>query len=328
MSKKEFNPKHIILSRKGFDSAAGGDASMIIDLGDGNKVIQPLPIPDPYDVIGGTTYESMKSQIESYKLCQLMKMANIVPKLKAGKSKKKSGREYIENVFFCHRDPDIFSDTENAAFGQIGAAEAHLDKNDVVEGDLFLFFGWYKSYKLEDKKLVRQIKDICDDKHVLYGYLYVDEVYNLAEEEGLQKAYKYYRNHPHYRKQLASNGTIKNNRLYVAPKYIPGSKIPGFGIFKYNDNNESGDKNNKYSLILSKDNMPKSRWKRDKNSFMGQVGKKRTMTYHTNTDKCWPKGEEYFQSVARGQEFVIDCSGDKNKDFRQYIYDFIANNIK
>lgn len=305
MINNEFNPKHIILSRKGFDSAAGGDASMIVDIGNGKKVIQPLPIPDPYDTLGGTTYADIKSFVEGYdNLCRLMKDAEIIPMIKG----------HNPPINICHKDPDLFAKTKKGAFGQMGTAEAHLRRNKVGEGDLFLFFGWYKSYKLEGEKLIRQRGDECDDKHVLYGYLYVDKEYDLANKDRFDAVPKDYCNHPHYRKQKIDK-TISNNRLYVAKEFIPGTSIPGYGVFKY-----------KKDLVLSKEDAPKSMWKIDDGGFMSMLGKDREMTYHKNIDKCWQK--DYFQSVARGQEFIINSSGDENKEFRDYIYQFILDHAK
>lgn len=313
---KEFSPNHIILSRKGFDSAAGGNASMIIDV-NGKKYIQPLPIPDSYDIEGGITYGDIDSYIKGYKLDWLLNAAGIEPKLKVKdeENSKKEGKnkyKYIEKIKLCHKDPDLFKGTEKAAFGQMGSSEAHLRRNKVGKNDLFLFFGWYKSYKLEGDELIRQRDVECDDRHVLYGYLYVDEEYDLTKKERFDAVPDAYHNHPHYRKQK-NDRIIKNNRLYVAKEFIPGTDIPGFGVFEYDED-----------LILSKDNAPKSMWRRDEGSFMSIIDEDREMTYHT--DKCWQNN--YFQSVARGQEFVIKSSGDENEQFRQDIYNFILGHRK
>lgn len=313
MINKDFKPNHIILSRKGFDSAAGGNASIIVDLGNNKKVIQPLPIPDPYDK-DGTAYAKVQSYVSKYKLDELMTLANIEPKLKVNNGKTETKEEYITDIKICHKDPDLFKGTKKAAFGQMGSAESHLRRNKVGKNDLFLFFGWYKSYKLEGDELIRQRDAECDDKHVLYGYLYVDEEYDLTIKERFDAVPDTYHNHPHYRKQKIDR-TIKNNRLYIAKEFIPGTDIPGFGVFEY-------DKN----LVLSKENSPKSMWKTDEGSFMSMIGKGREMTYHRNTNKCWQ--DDYFQSVARGQEFVIDVSGDGNEDFIDNIYNFLTSHIK
>lgn len=216
-------------------------------------------------------------------------------------------------IYTCHKDPDIFADTKKAAFGQMGTAEAHLKNNNIGKGDLFLFFGWYKCYKLEGKEIIRQKDAECDDKHVLYGYLYVDKVYDLTDDEEFNSVPEVYHNHPHYRKQKIDN-TIKNNRLYVAKEYIPGTDIPGFGVFDYDE-----------ELILSKEGMLKSRWRIDEGSFMSKiVSEGRKMTYHNDNSIC--REGDYFQSAARGQEFVINPSDDE--EFRQDIYDFISRHRK
>lgn len=321
---KEFDPKHIILSRKGFDSAAGGNASMIINV-NGKKYLQPLPIPDPYDIDGGITYGDIDSFIKDYKLDRLLDAADIEPRLKVKDDEKsekgKNKYKYIEKIKLCHKDPDLFKGAKKAAFGQMGSSEAHLQAQEVDAGDVFLFFGWYRSYKFEGDKLIRQIKDKCDNRHVIYGYLYVDKVYDLTEDNDFNAVPEAYHAHPHYRKQKLDR-TLKNNRLYVAKEFIPGTDIPGFGVFDYDETDENDKKGEE--LILSKAGMSKSKWNRDKGSFMSIIDEDREMTYHT--DKCWQNN--YFQSVARGQEFVIKSSGDENEQFRQDIYNFILRHAK
>jgi hypothetical protein len=55
----------------------------------------------------------------------------------------------------CHLDPDIRPGLVRRegwmpAFGQVGAAETHLENQGVGMGDLFLFFGWFCSTALEE----------------------------------------------------------------------------------------------------------------------------------------------------------------------------------
>ena len=39
----------------------------------------------------------------------------------------------------CHEDPVFFNG--RWAFGQVGPAQSHLERNGVGDGDVFLFFG-------------------------------------------------------------------------------------------------------------------------------------------------------------------------------------------
>ena len=38
---------------------------------------------------------------------------------------------------------------KNPLFGQVGAAQGHLIKQKVSEGDIFLFFGWFRPVETE-----------------------------------------------------------------------------------------------------------------------------------------------------------------------------------
>jgi hypothetical protein len=104
----------IIFSRKGFDSAAGGGASPIMD-----GVPVSLPIPS-----GGhskTTYGALG-------LGEAAQQA----------SKGKYGADDL-----CHHDP-MFRADGSCLFGQCGAAQTHLERQGVGLGDVFVFFGLFR----------------------------------------------------------------------------------------------------------------------------------------------------------------------------------------
>lgn len=102
----------IIFSRKGFDSAAGGSPSPIIDG-------RPISLPIPTDSQSVTTYADLG-------LSEIVEAAT-------------NGR--IAGDHLCHHDPMFEQD--RCAFGQADAAQGHLAKNDVGVDDLFLFFGLF-----------------------------------------------------------------------------------------------------------------------------------------------------------------------------------------
>lgn len=104
----------IIFSRKGFDSAAGGGPSPIID---GRPVTLPIPgVPE-----GRTTYGS----------------------LGLGQHAAKASRGRYDEHSFCHHDP-MFLPDGTCLFGQVGAAQSHLANQGVGPGDVFLFFGLFR----------------------------------------------------------------------------------------------------------------------------------------------------------------------------------------
>ena len=104
----------IIFSRKGFDSAAGGGPSPIVD---GKPVT--LPIPGAPEC--GTTYGSLGL---------------------GDHAAKASGGRY-DGGSFCHHDP-LFLRDGTCLFGQVGAAQSHLANQGVGPGDVFLFFGLFR----------------------------------------------------------------------------------------------------------------------------------------------------------------------------------------
>ena len=94
------------------------------------------------------------------------KLSRIVEQLKPGENVAKSG---------VHLDPDL---DQNAyprmpdwlpCFGQIGAAQSHLANHNVCEGDLFLFFGWFRKVAMVNGNL-RYHTD-AKDIHALFGWL-------------------------------------------------------------------------------------------------------------------------------------------------------------
>ncbi|MBX7458213.1 hypothetical protein K3152_08140 [Qipengyuania sp. 1NDH17] len=104
----------IIFSRKGFDSAAGGGPSPIVD-------DRPLSLPIPAGVASGTSYGD----------------------LGLGEHASKASRGKLGPDDLCHHDP-MFLDDGTCIFGQVGAAQTHLANQGVGLGDVFLFFGLFR----------------------------------------------------------------------------------------------------------------------------------------------------------------------------------------
>ncbi len=104
----------IIFSRKGFDSAAGGGASPIVDG-------VPISLPIPSGGHSRTTYGDL----------------GLGP-LASAASRGKLGSED-----FCHHDP-MFREDGICLFGQCSAAQTHLVNQGVGIGDIFLFFGLFR----------------------------------------------------------------------------------------------------------------------------------------------------------------------------------------
>lgn len=105
----------IIFSRKGFDSAAGGGPSPIVDG-------RPISLPIPAGAASQTTYGDLG-------LGELVAQASR-GNLGAGDP--------------CHHDP-MFRADGTCWFGQCGAAQTHLERQGVGLGDVFVFFGLFRA---------------------------------------------------------------------------------------------------------------------------------------------------------------------------------------
>lgn len=205
----------VILSRKGFDSANGRCRSPILP--DGTMLSLPIPGQSEPDKYSDLQYNGMKYQ-------------DIVEQLSPQKDKYE----------FCHLDPDLRSDIRtneikdwHPAFGQIGAAQGTLRNANVEEGDLFLFFGWFRKSKLENGRLrfstPKDSSDFYDfaDLQAIYGYLQIGKIITNPEEIST------YWWHPH-----ASSSRIneKNNALYIPSESLSFAKeLPGFGVLNFRE---------------------------------------------------------------------------------------------
>lgn len=103
----------IVFSRKGFDSAAGGAPSPIVDG-------VPVSLPIPAGIASRTSYGDAG-------LGALVERA----------TGDRIGRDAL-----CHHDP-MFTGGE-CLFGQCGAAQTHLANRGVGVGDVFVFFGLFR----------------------------------------------------------------------------------------------------------------------------------------------------------------------------------------
>lgn len=161
-------PKRIILSRKGWDSKAGGKPSPIFP--DGTVV--SLPIPDRHS---GISYGDVR-------LSDRRSIGTMVESLTRGR---------ISRNDEVHLDPDLSVHSIDrsrftAAFGQCGPAQAHLENQAVTkesaarDGDLFLFFGLYRPVHNDmNEWQYTSTKAV----HIIFGWLQVGEVLDLAKRQ-------------------------------------------------------------------------------------------------------------------------------------------------
>lgn len=199
----------------------------------------------------------------------------------------------------CHLDPDIRKnvfhnrpDDWKAIFGQCDAAQGHLSNNKISPNDLFLFFGWFRQTEFQGRKL-KYIKG-SPDLHIIYGYLQIEHI--VRYEENIPE---YCRQHVHGNEKYYGKAT---NCMYIAKERLSfNEELPGSGCLKY-----------KPDLVLTKAGMSRSKW------LLPTFFKNLTITYHNeNSFKA-----EYFQSAAKGQEFII--SNPSNEGF-EWVKSLLQN---
>ena len=219
----------VILSRKGFDSTAGGYASPILP--DGTML--SLPIPGD----GNLLYSDICYNSVSYN--------SIIADI----SNNRFNKDY------CHLDPDIRPDLRKEkpekwepAFGQCGASQTILDKAKVQEGDLFLFFGWFRKVKKSENGYRYMRKSDSDDFfdsadiQAVYGYLQIGKI--IKDKDEIRK----FSWHPHSADSY--NTENFNNAIYIpTDKLSFAPDLPGYGTFRY-------DK----KFVLTAENQTRSNW--------------------------------------------------------------------
>jgi hypothetical protein len=163
-------PKHIILSRKGFDSSAGGWPSPIL----GNHDLISIPIPEfnSYRPKHPIPYSDLKLPYKKTYTEMLSELTN-------NRFKSKN----------CHLDPDIYRNIYprkgtrpgwGPVFGPGRGSYTHLKKREVGPGDIILFFGWFRHAKIINgkfsyKKAPDYIDDYPTDMQVIYGFMQIEK---------------------------------------------------------------------------------------------------------------------------------------------------------
>jgi len=284
-------PGRIILSRKGWDSAAGGFPSPILQDG------FPLSIPIP-DQKSGICYGDLLLP-DGRKL-----MGKLVQQLSNG------ARQPGEHV---HLDPDIregamLRPSFRGAFGQSGAAQTHLWNQGVRAdetgrcNDLFLFFGLFREV-VEDHGNWKYRRG-APDLQLIFGWLQVDEIIPLAKQRP-----EWAKQHPHcvpsgvVKSELGKNwdSPDNNNTLYAASEKLSFCNRAGAGVFQFHDVVNSDPKR------LTNPAGPASRWRlpeffrRDDLTPLSNIGAKANWTRD---------GDRWLvQRRGPGQEFVLETKG-------------------
>jgi hypothetical protein len=269
----------IIFSRKGFDAGVGGVASPIFPSGD----LCSLPIPEfPSDPPHPHAKRYQEIQIGKQSL------GTIVNDLTGGRVKPEMDAHLDPdlNILSVHRQTNW-----RPVFGQAGAAEKHLQNQGVKEGDVFVFYGWFRQVELVSGKY-RYVRN-APDLHVIFGWLQVEQRIPVASSSEVPE---WARNHPHYKEKSYSN--IDSIYISTSHLHLPGRDIhkPGAGVFHQCASD----------LCLTAPHRSRSVWQLP-NWFYPRPHTS-GLSYHGNL-KLWERDGDavLLRNVGRGQEFVLDC---------------------
>ncbi|MGD0777485.1 MAG: hypothetical protein ABSC05_32225 [Candidatus Solibacter sp.] len=263
----------LILSRKGFDSSAGGKPSPIFP--DGSMISLPIPdkaSPIAYQDIAGNQHASVGELVQDL------------------------GR--IPSTHRAHLDPDLSAtsipraDGWRPLFGQEGAAESHLENQGVGPGDIFLFFGLFREVEksVDGWRYVRGSRSV----HVIFGWLQVAERVAISNWP-TDAPWALY--HPHFRREPHPKNVVYVGAGRLTLPGLESSAIPGAGLFAA------------FTPKLQLTEPPCRRpglWLLP--DWFHPDGRASTLTYHGGLAR-WQKskGGVMLDSAYRGQEFVLDC---------------------
>ena len=177
------------------------------------------------------------------------------------------------------------------AFGQAGAAESHLQNQSVKEGDVFVFYGWFRQIE-QAAGIYRYVKD-APDLHLIFGWLQIERRISV---DNRQEIPSWALDHPHCKRTKYS----KIDSIYISSDKMElrgaVNNKPGAGVFQRFDP----------ALCLTAPGMLRSTWRLPRWFYPGE--EKPALSYHKSFSR-WQLGEDcvLLNSVGRGQEFVLDC---------------------
>ena len=263
----------LILSRKGFDSSAGGVPSPILP--DGRLCSLPIPVSCNDRV----TFNDVFFDSDS--------IGSLVENLTRGA---------VKSSAYAHLDPDLRHDARLRkagwlpAFGQSDSAARHLALQQVDVGDLFLFFGWFKKTICTPEGL--RFDPAAPDLHVIFGWLQIGQIVEPSTSDCLPPSWLMA--HPHV---SGASAKARSNVIYIASPTLQLDGLdswPGGGVFDMHSSAQTLTAPN--SSLRSHWLLPRWFWQEPR------------LTYHRNPNR-WTVRETdvLLKTAGRGQEFVIDC---------------------
>lgn len=214
--------------------------------------------------------------------------------------------------YYAHLDPDLRRDLLprdsgwRAALGQHGAAQGHLRNQGVRVGDLFIFWGLFRSVDVD-------LSWAGPPEHRIWGWLQVGEVASVDTLVRPGRApWRWTAQHPHL-----FFDSDPSNTLYVAVERLrlPGTRhvrLPGAGTFDvaldaHRLTGAGADRPSLWSLPL----------------HLHPCGRP-ALSYHVNADRWSRDGDRAHLRVAsRGQEFVLDL--DRYPETMNWVAEILTN---
>lgn len=266
----------LILSRKGFDSSAGGTPSPVFP--DGRFTVLPIPDDD-----APLTYGDIHSQQGP--------LGNLLTQL--------TGDPYWPHRS-AHLDPDLLPESASRAkgwrpsLGQMGTAQAHLHNQGVQPGDLFLFFALFRAVEWTAKGWQFQLD--ARPFHAIWGWLQIDDTVEPAT--AIAMGQDWVRSHPHAHGQRGDRNT-----LYLAAEHL---HLPDSGMHRQAGSGVWSTLR-PHQRLTTPDAQRVTQWRLPA-AFHPSRSHGPPLTYHRALWR-WeePAGNWCaLQAAARGQEFVLD----------------------
>jgi hypothetical protein len=268
----------LVLSRKGFDARHGGIPSPILPDG----TLLPLPIPHPAET---TRLDEISLPLGNGRIVELVGDL--------------SGDRLAADLR-VHADPQLQPPAAalpgwRPCLGQAGAAAGHLRREGVGPGDLFLFFGWFRSVQRRRGRWV--YRSGAPDRHLIFGWLEVGEVLPLGRQpERCLAMHPWLADHPHH--QRADLRADPHNTLYLAApdSRLVASAAPAAGRFQ---------RATPHRQLTAPDAPTRSLWRLP--GWWLPEPQAPTLSYHRDPGLWQRQGDGVRLRSARiGQEFVIE----------------------
>lgn len=275
----------LVLSRKGCDAGSGGCDSPVPD---GKFISLPIPARGiPYGAIGGEPGLTM---------LELMHQLGIESLKNAWVGETNSTRLPTIRAT-AHLDPDLQpsacrrTDGWRPMFGQVGASQSHLANQGVAKGDLFLFFGRYRTASRDSGRA--SWVDGATAMHAVWGWLEVAETIDVNRGD---ESPDYATEFPHFaHRELWTN---QPNVVYIGTKCLSFARsLPGGGVFsRYRP-----------ELRLTREGGALTEWELPAVFHPDRAGA--LLSYHKRSSWSPVDGDlARLRATSRGQEFVVTAS--------------------